>query len=86
MLIWQCADIITLKIAILNVISLGYPFELLYMCIYKIISPDDEDRKVLGQGTIFLMITVSFLNFFFIYSLSSRCSLCTVLLFDSTFH
>lgn len=85
MLIWQYADIITLKIAILHFISLGYTFELLYLCIYIIISLDDEDCKVLGQGTVFLMITVSFL-IFFIYSLLSRCSLCTVLLFDSTFH
>lgn len=28
------------------------------------VSPDDEDCKVLGQGTVLLMITVSFLNFF----------------------
>lgn len=34
MLIRQCADIITVKIAILNFISLEYPFELLYMCVY----------------------------------------------------
>lgn len=57
MLIWQCADIITLKIVLLEFISLEYPFELLYMCIYIyayiIVSPDDVDCTVLGQGTIF---------------------------------
>jgi len=43
MLIWQCADIITLKIAVLNFISLGHPFELLHMCVCIYISPDNGD-------------------------------------------
>lgn len=40
-------------------------------------------HKSFGQATIFLMIIISFILF---YSLLSRCSLCTVLLFDSSFH
>lgn len=67
-----------LKIGTLNFMLVGYPFLLLctYMYSYR-----PRCWRLGKIQEIFVMITVSFYIFFL-----SRCSLCTVLLFDSTFH